>query len=120
MKGNVLNFDTSTNKEIISGFDGNRYYFARIDWKSDGLPEQNCEVDFIIEENEAKEIFRLSPKMNTESIRNLGILNFLFPLIGLILYLAWMKSKPIESERVGKATLWGFLFYYIVLMLSSP
>jgi TM2 domain-containing membrane protein YozV len=55
MKGRVLNFDI--NKGIIAGDDGNRYEFVKMDFKSETDPVAGDEVDFIIEEGQAKEIY---------------------------------------------------------------
>lgn len=125
MKGNILTFDESTNRGKISGFDGNRYDFTRSDWKSKGNPIQHCVVDFEIQENEAKDVFILSPQRNskvtsynTETIGGLGILCFLFPILGLILYLLWNESKPLKSKGAGNAALWGFIFTFVFSLLG--
>ena len=57
MKGNILSFDEATNRGKISGEDGKRYDFVRMDWKSQNTPTLNLEVDFDIQENNAKEIY---------------------------------------------------------------
>jgi TM2 domain-containing membrane protein YozV len=57
MKGKVLGYDETTNRGKISGEDGKRYDFVRMDWKSQNTPELNTEVDFDAEENKAKEIY---------------------------------------------------------------
>lgn len=55
MKGKVLNFEV--NKGIIAADDGNRYEFVKMDLKSDNDPKMGDEVDFIIEDGHAKEIY---------------------------------------------------------------
>lgn len=55
MKGRVLNFDI--NKGIIAGDDGNRYEFVKMDFKSEVDPVAGDEVDFVIQEGQAKEVF---------------------------------------------------------------
>ena len=123
MKGKILNFDETSNTGKISGYDGNRYDFTRNDWKSNGSPIQNCEVDFDIQENSAKEIFCISPQKsqqqtnNTETIGGLGVLCFLIPILGLILYIVWKEPKPIKSKGAGKAALWGFILSFVVYFL---
>ena len=57
MKGTVLSFDDKTNKGLISGHDGNRYKFSRIDWEStDNEPREYMEVDFDTDGKKALEI----------------------------------------------------------------
>ena len=129
MKGKILYFDEISNTGKISGYDGNRYDFTNNDWKSNGSPIQNSEVDFEIQENSAKDIFCLSPQKNkqvaniTETIGGLGILCFLIPLLGLILYIVWKEPKPIKSKGAGKAALWGiiitFVFYFIIGIIGA-
>ena len=48
MKGKVLNFDETTNRGKISGEDGNRYDFVRMDWKSQNTPSLNVEASDIL------------------------------------------------------------------------
>lgn len=45
-----------------------------------------------------------------------GFLGFLFPLIGLILYLVWKDEKPITAKAVGTGALVGFVFEIIALI----
>ena len=59
---------------------------------------------------------------NDESIGGLGILCFLFPLLGLILYLVWKENKPKKSSGAGKTALWGFILtiiFYIIIGVAS-
>ena len=37
----------------------------------------------------------------------LNIVSFLFPLIGLIIYLTQKQTSPIKATSAGKAALWG-------------
>ena len=48
---------------------------------------------------------------NTETIGGLGILCFLFPIIGLILFIVWKDSKPLKAKGAGKAALWCLSFH---------
>lgn len=57
MKGKILHFDETTNRGKISGEDGKRYDFVRMDWKNQNTPVTNMDVDFEIAENSAKEIY---------------------------------------------------------------
>ncbi len=55
----------------------------------------------------------------------LGGVCFLWPIIGLILYLSWKGDKPLKAKSAGKAALWGFvivvifaIIYYGVIIAS--
>jgi hypothetical protein len=39
MKGNVIGFDPDSNTGAISGHDGRRYDFVRLEWRSPNAPE---------------------------------------------------------------------------------
>ena len=70
MKGTILDFNNEDNSGIILGEDGNRYSFNyEIDWKNKNkAPDIDTEVDFIIKDTSASEIFSLS--QNTTPIKN--------------------------------------------------
>ena len=49
----------------------------------------------------------------------LGILGFLFPLIGLILYLAMMHSEPKKAKSAGKGALTAFIIYLVFIAIVT-
>lgn len=49
----------------------------------------------------------------------LGILGFIFPLIGLILYLAMMHSEPKKAKSAGKGALTAFIIYLIFIVIVT-
>ena len=38
-----------------------------------------------------------------------GLLGFIFPIIGLVLYLVWKDNKPISANAAGTGALIGFV-----------
>ena len=44
-------------------------------------------------------------------------LGFFFPVVGLILYIAWMDNMPLRAKSVGKGALIGFITGVIMLLL---
>ena len=54
-----------------------------------------------------------------EPIGGLGVVCFLIPLVGLILYIIWKDTNPIKSSGAGKAALWGFVFYFILGIIGA-
>jgi uncharacterized membrane protein len=57
MKGNVLGFDPDTNTGAISGYDGQRYDFVRLDWHGPVGPARGAVVDFVAGGGRATEIY---------------------------------------------------------------
>lgn len=57
MRGQILTTDAAGG--VIAGADGNRYTFARTDWRGGGEPPAGTGVDFIAREGVAAEIFPL-------------------------------------------------------------
>lgn len=49
----------------------------------------------------------------------LGILGFMFPLIGLILYLAMMHSEPKKAKSAGKGALTAFIIYLVIVVIVT-
>lgn len=58
MRGQILQTETSGGG-TIAGSDGNRYTFARSDWKGPSEPLAGAEIDFIAGQGTAGEIFPL-------------------------------------------------------------
>ena len=58
MKGKILDFSIESNSGAISGEDGGRYNFDGADWKGDSHPARGLSVDFSVEDNQAKEVYR--------------------------------------------------------------
>ena len=66
-------------------------------------------------------IKKLNPGELDGPIGGLGILCFLFPLVGLIMYLSWKSGKPIKAKGAGKWTLWGIgisVVITVIILLS--
>ena len=58
MQGTILAFSIQSNSGAISGNDGNRYAFSGSEWKESRAPTRGTSVDFTIEDNQAKEIYK--------------------------------------------------------------
>jgi len=57
MKGNVIGFDPDTNTGAISGHDGNRYDFVRLEWRGSAQPTRGTIVEFIPAGMQATQIY---------------------------------------------------------------
>ena len=49
----------------------------------------------------------------------LNILAFLFPLIGLILFLCFQKTTPVRAKAIGKWALIGFIVGIVLSVLGA-
>jgi len=57
MKGNVIGFDPDSNIGAISGHDGQRYEFVRLEWRGPNAPSRGAVVDFMPAEGRAMQIY---------------------------------------------------------------
>lgn len=57
------------------------------------------------------------PTANDGPVGNLGIICFLFPLVGFILYLVWKDSMPLKAGGALKAALWGLFVIGLITAL---
>lgn len=62
MKGNILGFDPNSNTGAISGYDGKRYEFAMLEWHGAAQPKHGDLVDFVAEDQRARQIYLLEPE----------------------------------------------------------
>ena len=59
------------------------------------------------------------PYSNPEDRRSGGFafLCFLFPLVGLILYLVWKDTMPLRAKSCGEGAIIGVIFYVVFVIL---
>ena len=57
MKGNIIGFDPDSNTGAISGHDGRRYDFVRLEWRGGNAPSRGAVVDFVAEAGHATQIY---------------------------------------------------------------
>lgn len=48
----------------------------------------------------------------------LNVLSFLFPLVGLILYLVFLDKTPIKARSIGKSALIGFIIGVVLSVIN--
>jgi hypothetical protein len=48
-----------------------------------------------------------------------GGLSFLFPIIGLVLFLVWQNTMPVKAKSAGKLALIGFIIGIVFYILYS-
>ncbi|HWB51149.1 MAG TPA: hypothetical protein VG651_18705 [Stellaceae bacterium] len=122
MKGEVLGFDWETNTGAISGHDGRRYDFVRLDWRGAGAPVRGLAVDFVPEGDRARQVFPLgrfdpheAATANTVYILYLvGLVVPLTPVVGVIMAYVYDREAPdwVRSHyRFQIRTFWIGLLY---------
>lgn len=62
---------------------------------------------------------KINPVKEEKGSVLLGILGFMFPLIGLILYLAMMHSEPKKAKSAGKGALTAFIIYLVFIVIVT-
>ena len=125
MKGNVLGFDPDANTGAISGHDGRRYDFVRLEWRSPALPVRGVTVDFVADGGRAVQIYPLlqfdlqeGTTANTVYILYLvGLLVPFTPIVGLIM--AYVNRadapEPLQTHyRFQIRTFWIGLLYGVI------
>lgn len=115
MKGQVITFDEETNKGLISGHDGNRYSFTRMDWtKKEIQPKVRSEVDFeVSDDGSAKDIIALSGGAAEEKSRTAYVLLAIFVgPIGIHNFYAGYKGKGVVQLLISVLSL-GFLALFV-------
>jgi len=48
-----------------------------------------------------------------------GLLGFLVPIVGLILYLSWKDTKPISAKKAGKGALISVIISVVLSILAA-
>ena len=131
MKGNVLGFDLDSNTGAISGNDGRRYGFVRLDWRGPGAPARGALVDFVAESDRATQIYPLGQEFdpqdgstaNTVYILYLvGLMVPLTPVVGLIMAYVHAAEAPEALRthyRFQIRTFWIGLLYGVIGLVTA-
>jgi uncharacterized membrane protein len=86
MKGIVIGFDPDGNTGAISGHDGKRYDFVRLEWRGPNAPERGAVVDFVAANGTATQIYPVAPRYDQaegETARVIYILYLVSLLVGV-------------------------------------
>ncbi|HVH78347.1 MAG TPA: hypothetical protein VM782_03070, partial [Stellaceae bacterium] len=125
MKGNVLGFDPDTNTGAISGHDGQRYDFVRLEWRSPAPPVRGATVDFVADGQRAVQIYPLQqfdPQEGTTAntvyiLYLVGLIIPLTPIVGLIMAYVNRADAPEALQthyRLQIRTFWIGLLYSVI------
>jgi uncharacterized membrane protein len=130
LKGDVLGFDLETNTGAISGRDGRRYEFVRMDWRGAGLPAPGHPVDFVAEGSRATQIYLLAQQFDPQEATTantvyilylVGLIVPLTPLVGLIIAYVHRHDAPdsVQSHyRFQIRTFWIGVLYSVIGIIT--
>ena len=105
MKGNVIGFDPDTNTGAISGHDGQRYDFVRLEWRGSGRPTQGATVDFVSEGGRAIQIYPLGPPFDPNEASDANLIYILY-LVALIAGITSVAGLIMAYVNQGGAPEW--------------
>src|SRR6185437_6028587 len=132
MKGNVVGFDPDTNTGAISGHDGRRYDFAKVDWHAHGTPRHGDIVDFTVEGQRAAQIYLIEPEYVPPSFgqfffsisgrisRSQFWLKSILPIYGIYLVLYIVAFSFAAGGSSTGAGIFGFFLIIYSLVVIWP
>lgn len=127
MKGTILDYNFKESRGIISADDGNRYLFELNNWKSKNkIPKIDAEVDFVVNENSATDIFCLTKSGNdkvektiqNKSYSDIKKIDF-EKLENEINNPETIKSVKLETKKDFLYSIIAAVFLWILLFISS-
>jgi uncharacterized membrane protein len=62
MRGTIIGFDPDSNAGAITGDDGSRYDFVRLDWRGSAQPSRGVAVDFVPDGMQARQVYAVSAR----------------------------------------------------------
>ena len=83
MTGRILEYNKKMQEGVISGEDGNRYIFNSDDWKNELPPYKNQKVDFLTEEEYAKEVYLVEEEDLDNKNNFLPIISVILSVVGI-------------------------------------
>src|SRR4051794_34155120 len=64
MRGTIIGFDPDANTGAISGEDGGRYDFVRLEWRGASQPSRGAAVDFLPDGMQARQVYAVNASGN--------------------------------------------------------
>lgn len=131
MKGSVLGFDRDTHTGAISGHDGQRYEFVRLDWRGSREPVRGAVVDFVPEGTRAREIYPLGLRGDPSEGYDAKIVYILYlislivgitGIVGLVMAYVNRTDSPewVQTHfRFQIRTFWIGLLYMVVSLVLA-
>ena len=130
MKGNVIGFDPDSNTGAISGHDGRRYDFVRLEWRGADMPGRGAVVDFVAEADYATQIYPVGQRYDPAEGETAKVVYILYlvslivgltSIVGLIMAYVNRDDAPewVRSHyRFQIRTFWIGLLYGALSLLT--
>lgn len=134
MRGDVIGFDPDTNTGAISGHDGSRYDFVRLEWRGLAPPTRGTIVEFTAAGIQATQIYPVVPRYDPGEGETAKLVYILYlvslivgvtAIIGLVMAYVnrsgapeWVKAHyrfQIRTFWIG--LLYGFLSLVTVIII---
>lgn len=131
MNGNVLGFDPHSNTGAISGHDGQRYNFVRLEWRGAREPSRGEAVDFVTDGQRATQIYPLAIRYSSDegadanTVYILYLVNLLVGVTGIIgLIMAYVNKSGAPEwvqthYRFQIRTFWIGLLYVFIGVVTT-
>lgn len=114
MKGNVLGFDPESNTGAISGHDGQRYDFVRIEWRGQHPPARGATVDFVADGGRATQIYPLGLQYNPQDAATANTVYVLY-LLGIVLPITAVIGVVMAYVNHDDAPQWVRTHYRVAI-----
>jgi uncharacterized membrane protein len=126
VKGNVLGFDPDSNSGAISGHDGQRYQFVRLEWRGSGYPGRGEIVDFIADGSRATQIYPIGQRFDPQEASTANTVYILYllgtiipftPIVGVIMAYVNHSEAPewVQTHyRFQIRTFWIGMLYGLI------
>ena len=111
MRGEVLGFDSDNNSGAISGHDGERYGFVRLEWRGQWMPSPGEVVDFVPVERRATQIYPLGLRGNPAEGDDANIIYILY-LVSLVVGITGVAGVIMAYVNRADAPEWVKTHYF--------
>jgi len=130
VKGNILGFDPDSNTGAISGHDGQRYEFVRLEWRGAAQPLRGDTVDFVADGGRATQIYPLAQQFDPAQGETANVVYILYlvglivpmtPIVGVIMaYVNWRDAPEWVGThyRFQIRTFWIGLLYSLIGLVT--
>jgi uncharacterized membrane protein len=131
MRGTIIGFDPDSNTGAITGEDGGRYDFVRLDWRGAAQPRRGGAVDFVADGMQAKEVYALDARFDPGEGDTAKLVYILYlaslivgitAIIGVIVAYVNRGGAPewVQTHyRLQIRTFWIGLLYGVISLITA-
>ena len=105
MRGTIIGFDPDTNTGAISGEDGGRYDFVRLEWHGASQPRRGTAIDFVPDGMQARQIYAVNAGYNPAEGDTAKLVYILY-LASLIVGITAIVGVIVAYVNRGDAPAW--------------